>query len=395
MKRFLLTVSLIAFGSTLFVRSVDPIIPKIAEGFDILPATAALLSTAFALPYALMQPVRGALADVFGKARMMVLCLAIAALATFASALATTFPMLVAARIFAGAVSGGVFPAAVAIVGDVFPMAGRQVAISRVLAAGMLGNLVGASVSGVVGDIWGWRGAFVITGLIAAVMLTPSRSLLRQVKAAETSRPKLSAAMTNYRAIFANPLAKICFGAVFLDALVIFGLFPYMAALLQAEGETRATIAGVVIAGFGLGGVVYSVVVQRLLTWFGDRWLMALGGFVMAATLAVIPFQPPWPIETINFLVMGVAFFLLHGSIQVYVTELAPVARGSAMALHSSSFFFGQAVGPIFYGLGFAHLGSAWTFALAAVVIAGVGVWSAASLRHPHVARPTAPAAAE
>jgi predicted MFS family arabinose efflux permease len=92
--------------------------------------------------------------------------------------------------------------------------------------------------------------------------------------------------------------------------------------------------------------------------------------------------QPAWPTLTGIFLVMGIAFFMLHGSIQIYVTELAPSARASAMAMHSSSFFFGQAVGPIAYGLGFEHLGWGWTFAIAAVVIAAVGVWAAASLRH-------------
>jgi hypothetical protein len=54
------------------------------------------------------------------------------------------------------------------------------------------------------------------------------------------------------------------------------------------------------------------------------------------------------------------------------------------MAMHSSSFFFGQAVGPIAYGLGFAQFGSGGTFAISALVIAIVGVWAAAGLKHTH-----------
>ena len=37
----------------------------------------------------------------------------------------------------------------------------------------------------------------------------------------------------NYRAVFRNPLAKYCFGAVFVEAIFLFGVFPYMAVLLQ------------------------------------------------------------------------------------------------------------------------------------------------------------------
>jgi predicted MFS family arabinose efflux permease len=382
MSRALLTISLIAFGCTLFTRSVDPVIPQIASSLDVLPTTAALLSTAFALPYAVVQPILGAVADVFGKARLMLLCLAIGVVACFLSAFAFSFPQLVAARMLAGAVSGGVFPAAVAIVGDLVPIAQRQVAISRVVAAGMLGNLLSATIAGVVGDLWDWRGAFIITGLIAAITLAPSRQLLQMHEPERATGPAVTLAMRNFRAIFANPLAKVCFGAVFLDALVIFGLFPYTATILEQQGETSATIAGVIIAGFGVGAIVYSVIVQRLLVLFDARALMLVGGVVMAACLMVVPLGPAWPFQIVNFLIMGVAFFLLHGGIQVFVTELAPAARGSAMALHSSSFFFGQAAGPIFYGLGFAHLGMLATFVIAAIVIAGVGAWSAATLRH-------------
>ena len=43
----------VIFATTLFMRSVDPVIPQIANGLNVTPATAALLSTGFTLPYAL------------------------------------------------------------------------------------------------------------------------------------------------------------------------------------------------------------------------------------------------------------------------------------------------------------------------------------------------------
>jgi predicted MFS family arabinose efflux permease len=383
MNRLLVTVSLFAFGCTIFSRTVDPIVPQIAASFDVLPTTAALLVSAYALPYAVVQPVLGALADIFGKARMMVICLVISILATFASAAAVTFGQLVVARVLAGMVSGGVFPSAVAIVGDHFPMSQRQVAIGRVVAAGMLGNLLGASVAGLAGDLWDWRGAFIITGMIAAATLLPVRGFLRDTRDEPRAPLRIATMLANYRAVVANPLAKICFGAVFFNSFFIFGLLPYIATILEAQGETSATIAGVIIAAFGIGAIVYSVTVRQVLVLTGgDRWPMAGGGLVVAVCLMLIPLQPPWPVQAVNFLIMGVAFFMLHGSIQVYVTELAPTARASAMALHSSSFFFGMALGPLFYGYGFGHLGVSWTFAIAAAGIMAVGIWSAATLRH-------------
>jgi len=383
MNRVLITVALAVFATTLFVRSVDPIILKIAAGVNVSPTTAALLSTAFALPYALMQPVLGAIADSVGKARVMVVCLAIGTLATLASFLATDFTFLVATRVIAGITAGGVFPTSVALIGDLVPLQRRQVAISRVLAAGMMGNLLGASLAGFIGDLFGWRAVFLVTGTIAALMFVPSLQLLKQ-NARDVRGPlELSTAVGRYREIFRNPLAKICFSAVFLDALALFGLFPYMGALLQAQGETRASIVGIIIAGWGIGGIGYAVLVSRLLRRFGDRALMIDGGVLMGVALIVIGLQPVWQLQFFDFMLLGFAFYLLHGGIQVYVTELSTTARSSALALHSGSFFLGQAAGPIVYGLGLSHLGTFPTLSIAGLLMGALGVWCSIKLRRP------------
>jgi predicted MFS family arabinose efflux permease len=383
MNRLLVTVALAVFATTLFVRSVDPVVLQIAEGLAVTPTRAALLSTAFALPYALMQPVLGALADSMGKARVMVTCLGIGTVATLAGAVAPDFTTLAASRVIAGIAAGGVFPTSVAIIGDLVPVGRRQIAISRVLAAGMFGNLLGASLAGIVGDIFGWRSVFIATGAIAALMFLPSLKLLSQTAGEMRSPLEFSVAVARYRGIFQNPLAKFCFGAVFLDALLLFGLFPYMGQLLQAQGETRSAITGVIIAGWGIGGIVYARLVSRLLPRFGDRALMIDGGAIMGVALLIVAWQPPWQVQFGAFVLLGFGFYLMHGGIQVYVTELSDTARGSALALHSSSFFFGQAAGPVVYGLGFTHLGIGGTVVIAALAMTALGIGCSIVLRRP------------
>ena len=383
MNRTLVTVALAVFATPLFVRSVDPIVLQIAAGVGVTPTRAALLSTAFALPYALMQPVLGAMADSLGKSRIMVVCLAIGTLATLAGAAATDFAMLAATRVIAGIAAGGVFPTSVAIIGDLVPVARRQIAISRVLAAGMAGNLLGASLSGIVGDMFGWRSVFLTTGTIAALMFVPALRLLRLGKSEVRTPLEFSVAIARYRGIFRNPLAKICFGAVFLDALVLFGLFPYMGQLLQAQGESRAAITGIIIAGWGIGGICYALLVGRLLPRFGDRALMIDGGALMGVALLIVAAQPAWQVQFFAFVLLGFGFYLMHGGIQVYVTELSTTARSSALALHSSSFFFGQAAGPVVYGVGFTHIGTGWTVVIAALAMAALGTFCAIALRRP------------
>ena len=381
MGRVLNLMAFVVFATSLFMRSVDPVIPQIASGLNVEPTTAALLSTGFTLPYALVQPILGALADMFSKTRLISICMLILGLTTIACGFATNFETLMTLRVLAGITAGGVFPIALAVAGDRVPVAQRQVAIGKLLFAAMSGNLLGASGAGVIGDLIGWRGVFFATGAIDLIALAFALPGFRGMN--ETpGRFDLSSFIPNYRAVFGNPLAKYCFGAVFLEAIFLFGVFPYMAVLLRSEGVTSASIAGVVIAGFGVGGLIYTIMVSRLLNSFGERRLMAAGGMLMAFGLVVIALRMPWPVEFANFVLLGFSFYFLHGCLQVYVTELAPGARASATAGHSFFFFIGQALGPVVYGLGLSSgIGIIPVLLLGAVVLTATG-WICALRLH-------------
>lgn len=369
------------FASTIFTRAVDPLIPKIAVDLAIDVKTAALLSTAFTFPYALVQPVLGAFGDHFGKTRLMNLCLLVVSLAAVVCAAATSFPLLVAMRVVAGCVAGGLFPIALALIGDLVPVRDRQVAIGRLLAVGLTGNLIGASIAGVIGDLVGWRGVFGSFGLFALIVTVAAYLALRGGGAKPTPF-RLQSVIAGFRSVFADPRAKVCFGSVFLEGLFIHGVFPYVALLLLANGETRASIAGLVIAAFGLGGVMYSLSVSVLVARIAQRRLMIIGGCIAASMLALIALNPAWYFQVAIFAGLGFGFYLLHGSIHVHVTELSKTARGAATSLHSSTFYLGQAMGPVYYGFTFTHGETGWSLLAGALVIAGVGFTCSRLLKH-------------
>lgn len=374
MTSILTRLSFIGFVTALSSRCVDPIIPQIAEGLLTNPAKVALLSTAFALPFALIQPILGPLADMVGKIRVMVLCLAVLVIASLVCGLATNFSVLFTARVIAGMATGGIFPVGLALVGDLVPIKDRQVALGRWLIVILTGNLLGASVAGVVNDLLGWRAVFlVIAGGGLAVFLLAAFTLRG---AAREHRPtfNLRNIPAGYIGIFKNPRAKVCYGAVFIEGLAIFGLFPFVALLLLAAGEARASIAGLVLGGFSLGGVIYSAFVSLLLNRFKVETLMLIGGLLSALTMALIAFEFSWPIQFVAFTVLGFAFFLLHGSMQVQATELSETARGAATSLHAFFFFVGQASGPVLFGLGLVTIGAGPSIAIGAAIMALLGL---------------------
>jgi len=379
-------VAFVAFATSTFSRSTDPIIPQVATAFAVDPGMVALLATAFALPYATVQPVLGALADMFSKTRLMTGCLTVLVLASVGAAFAPNIEVLFAMRIVSGVASGGVFPIALAVVGDNVPLAQRQVALGRLLGASMTGNLLGASGGGAVADLFGWRGVFVATALIGFVVLVVSVIGLRRLSERTSGRFDLSTLGPNYRAIFRNPEAKYCFAVVFVEATLVFGLFPHVANLLAAAGEGRASIAGLVIAGFGLGALGYTLVISQILARVSARQLTVVGGVMMCLCFTALALRLSWPYEFVTFLLLGFGMYLLHGFVQVASSELAPAARGSALALHSMALFFGQAFGPVVYSRGFAALGVGTTLAVSGICLAVISVVAALTLRRSETA---------
>jgi predicted MFS family arabinose efflux permease len=382
-------IALTTFAASLSARALDPVLPHVADEFGVSIATAASFSAVFAFTFAIVQPVLGAAADLFGKARLMIVCLVLLGLASILGALSTSFPLLFATRILAGIGSGGVFPVALGLTSDLVGPEKRQVAIGRTLAGSMTGNLLGASFSGVIGDFLGWRGVLAVLGLLVIVASVAVAAGFRGAALTRSPRTNLSALRHGYRTIFSNANA-FCYAAVFVEGCCVLGLFPYLASFLFELGETSLSIAGIVIAGFAVGGLFYTMTVSSFLPRIGVKGMMIVGASLVGLQLAVIAFGPSWKIQAISLLLMGWGFYMIHGSLQVFATELSVEARATAVSLHSFFFFMGQTIGPIAYGFGILNVGKIPTLLTSAVIIVTLGFVCARLLRQtrPADARP-------
>jgi MFS family permease len=75
-------IALATFAASLSARALDPVLPHVADEFGVSIATAASFAAVFAFTFAIIQPVLGAAADLFGKARLMIVCLVLLGVAT-------------------------------------------------------------------------------------------------------------------------------------------------------------------------------------------------------------------------------------------------------------------------------------------------------------------------
>jgi len=198
---------------------------------------------------------------------------------------------------------------------------------------------------------------------------------------ADPPRTSLSALRQGYWTILTNPNARVCYSAVFIEGCCVLGLFPFIAAFLFDLGETSLSVAGIVIAGFAVGGLFYTLTVSRFLPRLGVKGMMISGATLVGLQLIATAFGPGWKFEFASLLMMGWGFYMIHGCLQVFASELSVEARATALSLHSFFFFMGQTVGPIAYGFGIQHVGKLPTLFAAAAVMIALGLACARLLR--------------
>ena len=368
---FMVVLGLAGFVSALSLRISEPMVPLLARDLQVDTHLVAFLSSAFTLPYALGQPFLGPFGDARGKERIVVLCLGILALALFLSAATPGYNTLFALRILAGLASGGIIPLSLAIIGDRSAIEQRQIAISRYLVAVITGQIVGAPMAGLVSDLFGWRAVFYLAASLAVIAtLLAYRSLHP-----ENARPKSTfSAREGYARVLANPKARICYSSVFLEGIFIFGFFPFVAIGLEAHKMGGVREAGFVIGGIGIGGAIFSLTAGFLLSRFGRRDVMALGGTIIFVSFVAAGLAFYWQSQLVAFTGIGIGFYMLHSALQTEATELAPEARGSAVALHAFFFFIGQAVGPFFYGWAIPAIGVLAVTSISGVIVCLVAI---------------------
>ncbi len=375
LNSLILVLGACGFASTFTMRLLDPLVPTLAAEFTRSIAQVAAVATAFSAAYAIGQPFLGPVADSIGKLRTISICLGALALLSLAAAFAGSFETLTGVRMVAGVAAGGVIPVAMAAIGDRAPMEERQIMLGRFLVLMIIGQMAGAACSGLIAEHLGWRSVFVMAGAIAGIagllvvlVLKPRPNALR---------PPLSfkSAMTNYAAVFANPRSKLLYGLVVVEGSLIFGMPPYIAAILHERADVGPSQAGLVIAGTGLGGIIYGVLTRVLVERLGPTRMTTLGGLVMGTAYALfsLAFLPWWSAIAI-FTLSGFGFFLMHGTFQAQATELAPTARGSAVALFACALFCGHALGPVLMGAALHLFGTSGAILIFAAGIAVLGL---------------------
>ncbi len=160
---------------------------------------AAPIVSGFLLGYVAMLPLIGRIADLRGRIPVLVSCLLLFAAGSLLTTLAYDLPTLVGGRFLQGVGGGGLVPATLALVADLYPAQRRGVPLGVVSAVQELGSVLGPLFGALVLAVADWRAIFLVNlavGLVlaAAIRLTTSEREAPEA-ASRPGRPDLLGAL--------------------------------------------------------------------------------------------------------------------------------------------------------------------------------------------------------
>ena len=368
--RAVLLLSLAAFASAAALRAADPLLPLIAGEFGTTPGGAAAVITGFAVAYGLLQLVNGPLADRLGKYRMVALITAISAAGNLACALAPSLATLVVARFLTGATVGGIVPLAMAWIGDAVAYEKRQLVLARFLVGHMLGVAFATTASGFLGERYGWQAVFYLLALLYAATALLLYLELRgnpQTRAQPLDATPLAEAFRRMAGLTRLPWVRVVLATVFIEGALFYGALAFVALYVHQRFGLGLGASGAVSASFAAGGLLFAASAGRLLPRAGEGGLVLGGGGLMAVgllALAVAP-APGWAVPCV--VVAGAGIYMMHNTLQVHATQMAPSTRGAALAIFACSLFTGQSVGVWLASHAVDAGGARWMFAAAGI----------------------------
>lgn len=367
---------------------VSPALPAIANGLGVAASAAAIVLTAYLVPYGLLQPVAGTIGDRLGRLRVLHVIVAGLSVGTFLCAVAPTLVLLVAARAFTGCFAAGIIAVSQALVGDVVGHERRGAAVGVLMGITFTGQGLSSGLGGIICDLVSWRAAFACFGALALVAL----ALLWRLRLPERAAGERGAASCQVAATpaatgtFLARASRIFFGphrAVFLVActtgVAFLGVYSFMGTFLAERCGLTSTQAGLIMMLYGVMCLVGGAVSGRIGAARGPLGVIRVGeasGLVAIVALVGVSLAGAWQLALLAAGALGLGYILVQPTLVSLSMDADPAQSGLCTGLIGLGVFAGGGVGsavgaPLVAALGYPALWAAAGALMAAQALLG------------------------
>lgn len=324
--------------STLYIP--QPMLPLLAEIFDVSAGEAGLLMTVAMLPLALAPVVYGYFLQAIPARLMLMVALSLLALDQLCFYFATEFWLLIILRLIQGLLLPAIFTSLMTYFATMVPKGQVRRAMGFYIGATITGGFLGRLVGGVFASSFDWRAAFVIMGLaqlIPLILLTRIESD-SEINFARLDSKSISRVLRNrnFRFMF------LALASVFFVFSGILNTIPFH--LQDIDPGTTPFLISMLYLGYLVGAPVsfFSDSISRMLN--DDRKGLMLGLAIHAFGLVMLLFVAFQGLLMMMFF-LAAGFFLIHATLSGLVNHLASEHRGVVNGLYVSIYYISGALG--------------------------------------------------
>jgi len=346
------------------------LMPDIASNLQLSEPQVGHAISAYALGVMVGAPSLAILGAKLLRKHMLVLLMLLYAIGNLATAFAPSFTGLVAFRFISGLPHGAYFGIAAVVASSMVPSNQRAGAVARVMMGLTLAMLLGNPIATFLGQLFGWRSAFVLVGLIALCTIALVWRFVPQPHDEARSDPRKELQAFKLPQVWmALAIASIGFAGMFC-------VFSYLApTMLEVTGVSPQWIP-FGLAAFGLGGIIGNVAGGKLF----DRFQFRAVGLVLAWSIAVLLFFT-FAAHALWSVLLGIGLvgtmIAMAAPLQIRLMDIAHEAPSLAAASNHAAFNLANALGPWLGGMAITA-GLGWTstgYIGAATALAGLGIF--------------------
>lgn len=350
-----MAVALAGISTFVDVYTTQPLLPYFRDVFHASEVDVSATVSATTLGIAVAAPFVGALAEKFGRKRIIVPAIFGLSAPTILAGTATSLHALIAWRFLQGLFIPGIIAVILAYIGEEWEGRGVGRAMSAYIAGTVLGGFLGRFLSGLIATHWNWRASFAVLGaanLVSAVLvrrwLRPSTVFVRGRRAGEILREGIRH-LRNARLI-----ANFGMGFGLLFSLV--GVFTYVNFhLADAPFHLNSAQLGSIFFVY-LFGVLVTPLGGLLLDRAGFRATATLAAMMSLGGLAITLADNLW-LVIVGLALYSSGLFVSQAAATVQTGRIAGSARSSAAGLYVTLYYVGGSLGAMVPALFWARYG--------------------------------------
>lgn len=322
---------------------VSPILPTIAQDIGVNIPDAALIITAYMIPFALFQLLFGFLADRYGKFRVINLAMVFFTLASALCATAAGLTDLVIYRVLTGIFAASVMPVSLALIGDLFSLQERQAAIGTFLGISFLGQGLSMAIGGSIAYFVSWRGVFATYAVFAAAATVLLFIMGKHIPATTNPQAKF---WEVYRHILKNSSSLRIYILVLFEGVFLTGSFSFLGAFIKAQFDFNNFLIGLIMTAFGVMAIIGGRISGKMAGRWGRKITIVIGLTAAAlANLIFVGFDHSLALVVVGVGLLGLGLMTAHSTFLTIATEFAAQSRGVAMSLVAFSIMIGGGLG--------------------------------------------------